>query len=63
MERLKSPTLAVVMSSARVEHNLVNMTSRLTTIPDKTFFHSDLRKAGKLLADCNDQIACFRLAV
>jgi len=63
MERSQSPMVEVSLSLARVEKSPEKTASRLTAIPDRTCFHSELRKGGRELADWSDQNACLRSLV
>jgi len=46
-----------------VEKSLEKTASRLTAIPERTCFHSDLGKGGSDPVDCKDQRVCLRSAV
>ena len=63
MERSKSPTEVVVLSSARVEKSPEKTASRLTAVPKRMCFHSGFGNGGRDPADCRDQTACLRSAV
>src|ERR1700720_483244 len=62
-EKLNSPMGAVILSSVRVEKSPENMTSRLTAVPPRTCFHSDLGNGGIDPTACSDQSACLMSAV
>ena len=62
-ERSKSLSVVVILSSVREEKRPEKTVSRLTAIPDRTCFHSDLGNRSRDPADCRDQRVCLRSAV
>src|ERR1700722_13475756 len=62
-EKSNSPTVAVILFSVRVEKSPENTTSRLTAVPPRMCFHSDLGNGGIDPAACSNQSACLMSAV